>query len=63
MEETSYYRFPVGSVLIRKTGDKIEKKGKSGVWEDGSNLAYRFASGDTNLIEISEEEARELFGL
>ena len=59
MEETKYYRFPVGSVLIRKTGDRIEKKGKSGVWEDASNLAWRFSSGDMDLTEVSTDELTE----
>ena len=36
---TRYYKFVSGSVIVRRTGDKIEKKGKKGVWEDASNLA------------------------
>ena len=57
-EKTRYYKFPVGKVIIRRTGDKIEKKGKSGVWENANNLAWRFCSGDGDLIEISEKEAQ-----
>lgn len=59
MEETKYYRFPVGSVLIRKTGDLIEKKGKSGVWENAMDLAWRFYHGDMDLTEVSPDELSE----
>lgn len=55
-EKTKYYKFTAGSVILRRTGDKIEKFGKKGVWEDASNLAWRFARGDDSLIEISEED-------
>ncbi len=27
-EKTRYYKFVSGSVIVRRTGDKIEKKGK-----------------------------------
>ena len=56
-ENTRYYRFKAGSVIVRRNGDRIEKKGKKGVWEDASNLAWRFVRDDDALIEISEEEA------
>ena len=56
-EKTKYYRFKAGSVIVRRTGDRIEKKGKKGVWEEAQNLAWRFARDDDALIEISEEEA------
>ena len=32
VEKTRYYKFIAGEVIVRCTGDKIEKKGKSGVW-------------------------------
>ncbi len=54
-----YYKFPVGSVVLRRSGDKLEKKGKKGIWEDASNQLWRFYSGDDDLIEISPEEAGE----
>ncbi len=56
-EKTRYYKFVAGSVIVRRTGDKIEKFGKKRVWEDARNLAWRFAGGDDKLIEITEEEA------
>ena len=56
-EKTHYYKFIAGSVIVRRTGDKIEKKGKSGVWEDAKNLGWRFSRDDDALIEITEEEA------
>ena len=59
-EKTRYYKFLSGSVIVRRTGDKIEKKGKKGVWEDASNLAWRFSRDDDSLIEISEEEAKAI---
>ena len=57
MEETKYYRFSVGSVIVRRTGNKIEKRGKRGVWEDAPQLYRRFVLPDSDLTEISEEEA------
>ncbi len=57
--KTRYYKFPVGSVVLRRSGDKLEKKGKKGIWEDASNQLWRFYSGDDDLIEISPEEAGE----
>ncbi|XME04003.1 hypothetical protein QYZ88_007440 [Lachnospiraceae bacterium C1.1] len=56
-KKTRYYKFIAGSVLVRRTGDRIEKKGRNGVWETAPNLAWRFARDDDSLIEISEEEA------
>ena len=58
-EKTHYYKFTAGSVIVRRTGDRIEKKGEKGVWEDASNLAWRFVRDDDSLIEISKEEADE----
>ena len=57
MEETKYYRFPVGNVIVRRTGNKIEKKGKNGIWEDATDLAWRFVAPDSDLIPITSEEA------
>ena len=58
-EKTRYYKFPVGNLIIRRTGNKIEKKGKSGIWENAMDQSWRFFSGDGDLIEISEKEAIE----
>lgn len=58
-EKTRYYRFPVGSVIVRKTGNKVEKKGKRGVWENAPYLLWRFVTGDSDLTEITPEEAGE----
>ena len=55
--KTHYYRFQAGSVIVRRIGDRIEKKGKKGIWEDASNLAWRFVRDDDSLVEISEDEA------
>ncbi|MBQ3797135.1 MAG: hypothetical protein II842_12835 [Butyrivibrio sp.] len=59
-EKTQYYKFIVGSVIVRRTGLKIEKIGKKGVWEDASHMAYRFIRDDDMLVEITEEEAKDL---
>ena len=56
-ERTRYYRFIAGSVTLRRLGDKIEKRGVNGVWEDACDLAWRFISPDGGLIEISEADA------
>ena len=58
--ETHYYRFPIGSVVLRKTGDVLEKFGKDRVWKDASDLSWRFYSDDQELTEITAEEAEEL---
>ncbi len=55
-EKPRYYKFVLGSVIVRRIGDKIEKKGKNGLWEDAGNLAWRFSRDDDSLIEISEKE-------
>jgi len=60
MEETKYYRFSVGSVIVRRTGNKIEKMGRRGVWEDAPQLYWRFVAPDSDLIEITEEEAERM---
>ena len=56
-KETHYYKFSTGSVIVRRTGERIEKKGKNGTWEAAPNLIWRFARDDDALIEISWEEA------
>ena len=57
MEETKYYRFDAGDVIVRRTGDVIEKRGKNHIWEPAPHLRYRFMSGNMSLTEISKEEA------
>ena len=54
-----YYRFPVGDVILRRKGNVVEKKGKSGVWESAANELWRFASGDLSLIKIAPPEGEE----
>ena len=54
-----YYRFPVGEVIVRRSGDKIEKKGKKGIWEDAPDLMWRFARDDDALIEMSQDEVMD----
>lgn len=60
MEETKYYRFDTGEVIVRRTGDLIEKRGKNHIWEPAPHLRYRFMSGNMSLTEISKEEAEAL---
>ena len=62
MEEPKYYRFDKGNVIVRRTGDIIEKMGKNNIWEPAPNLRYRFMSGNMSLTEISKEEAENLIG-
>ena len=57
MSDYQYYRFPVGKVILRRKGNILEKKGKSGIWENASDQLWRFASGDLNLIPIDDPEA------
>ena len=57
MEETKYYRFDAGNVIVRRTGDLIEKIGKNNVWEPAPHMRYRFMSGNMSLTEITKEEA------
>ena len=59
-EETKYYRFDRGNVIVRRTGDLIEKKGKNNIWEPAPDLRYRFMLGNMSLNEISKEEADDL---
>ena len=59
MEEYTYYRFNVGDVILRKKGNLIEKKGKSGVWEEAPQLRRRFLYGDTDLTEIPAQEGEK----
>ena len=52
MDEMKYYRFVKGNVLVRKCGDKVEKKGADGVWRSAPELLWRFMSGDLSLAEV-----------
>ncbi len=56
MDEMRYYRFEKGTVLVRKCGDQVEKKGRDGVWHSAPELLWRFHSGDMSLEEIAPEE-------
>ncbi len=56
MDQMKYYRFEKGSVLVRKCGDKVEKKGADGQWRSAPELLWRFLSGDTSLVELTEAE-------
>ena len=56
MDEMRYYKFEKGNVLVRKCGDKIEKKGADGQWRNAPELLWRFSSGDMSLIELTEAE-------
>ncbi len=60
MEETKYYRFDIGNVVVRRTGDIIEKMGKNNIWEPAQHLRFRFMSDNMSLTEISKEEAESL---
>ncbi len=60
MEETKYYRYDIGNVIVRRTGDLIEKMGKNNTWEPAPHLIYRFMSGNMSLTEISQEDAEEM---
>ena len=60
MEETKYYRFDIGNVVVRRTGDIIEKMGKNNIWEPAQHLLFRFMSDNMSLTEISKEEAESL---
>ena len=57
MERTRYYRFEQSDIVVRVTGTIVEKKGADNAWKPAPELLYKFASGDVNLIEISEAEA------
>lgn len=54
MEKMKYYRFEKGNVLVRKCGDKVERKGADGVWRSAPELLWRFMSGDMSLVEVDE---------
>lgn len=56
MDKMRYYRFEKGSVLVRKCGSKVEKKGADGVWRSAPELLWRFLSGDTSLIELDAKD-------
>lgn len=57
MDPMKYYRFEKGNVLVRKCGDAVEKKGADGQWRSAPELLWRFASGDTSLVELTDAEA------
>ena len=57
MERTRYYRFEQSDIVVRVTGTVVEKKVADNAWKYAPELLYKFASGDVNLIEISEAEA------
>ena len=56
MDAMKYYRFEKGGVLVRKCGERVEKKGADGVWRDAPELLWRFQSGDLSLEEVAPEE-------
>ena len=60
MGKTRYYRFESGNVILRRTGDKVEKFGKDGVWIYKPHLMSRFLNGEEGLVEISEKEAKAI---
>lgn len=60
MEETRYYRFESGNVILRRTGDRVEKFGKAGSWVYKPYLMSYFMNGEEGLQEISEQEARRI---
>lgn len=59
MQQTQYYRFESGKVILRKVGDKVEKFGKDGVWVYKPHLMSRFLNGEEGLVQITEQEAQE----
>lgn len=60
--ETRYYRFESGDVILRKTGNRVEKFGRDGVWTYRPSLISRFMNGEEGLVEITEQEAERLIG-
>ena len=61
MEETRYYRFDEGNAILRRTGDRVEKLDKNGVWNYRPYLMSYFMGGREDLEEISAQEARRIF--
>ena len=61
MEQTRYYRFEQSDIVVRVSGTVVEKRGADNVWKRAPELLYKFASGDVNLIEISEAGAKDSF--
>ncbi len=57
MAKTRYYRFESGNVILRRTGDRVEKFGRDGVWIYQPSLLSRFMNGEEGLVEITEQEA------
>ena len=56
-EKTTYYKFDIGSGLMRKTGSMVESLGKDGEWFENRGLLRKFFGGDTDYEEIMKEEA------
>ncbi len=63
MEQTRYYRFEQSDIVVRVSGTVVEKRGADNVWKRAPELLYKFASGDVNLVEISEAEANASEGM
>lgn len=61
MQEPRYYRFESGNVILRRIGDRVEKLGRDGVWVFEPYLMSYFLNGEEGLVEITEQEARELY--
>lgn len=60
MEKTRYYRFDTGNALLRRTGDRVEKLDRDGVWTYKPYLISYFMGGSEGLEEVSEQEARRI---
>lgn len=58
--ETKYYKFTSGNGVMRRTGVIVEYLDKNGNWVENSELFRVFVGGDTDYVEISEEEAEQL---
>lgn len=55
-----YYRFNNGDGGLRKTGLKVEYLDMNGDWIENPDLIKKFVNKDTDIHEITEEEAVEL---
>lgn len=55
-----YYRFNSGNGGLRKTGFKVEYLDMNGDWIENPDLLRKFVNKDTDIHEITEEEALEL---
>ena len=58
MNETRYYRFASGNVILRRTGDVVEKFGRDGTWHYQPHLLSYLMNGEDEPREITEEEAQ-----